>query len=77
MPKDQITKDEAKKLIDTSGFTMEQLQEIFEITSNPRQSHFTKEQERQYAFKVMNVLSGLKQGQRTRVLTQALKINKV
>ena len=77
MPKDQITKDEAKKLIDTSGFSMEQLKDIFEITSNPRQSHFTKEQERQYAFKVLNVLSGLKQGQRTRVLTQALKINKV
>ena len=45
-------------------------------TKRPTEGYKT-EQERQYAFKVMNVLSGLKQGQRTRVLTQALKINKV
>ena len=77
MPKDQITASEAKKLCNDNGFSMEKLEQLFNITRNPRQSHFTKEQERQYAFKVMNVLSGLKQGQRQRVLTQALKINKV
>ena len=75
--RDKITKTEAKKLCDESGFSMERLEHIFEITPNARSYTFSVENERQYAIKVLNVISNLKQNERTRVLQRAIKINKV
>jgi|TARA_R100000081_G_C4727103_1_gene121317 hypothetical protein len=75
--KDKITKSEAKKLCDTQGFTFEMLNQMFDITREPRKYTFTVENERQYAIKVLNVISNLNQKQRERVLQRALKTNKI
>ena len=75
--KSKITKSEAKKLCDESGFSMERLEHIFDIRPNARSFTFSVENERQYAIKVLNVLSNLKQGERSRVLQRAIKLNKV
>ena len=44
---------------------------------NSKTYTFTVEQERQYAIKVLNVISNLKQKERDRVLARAIKLNKV
>ena len=75
--KDKITKSEAKKVCDERGFSMERLEHIFDIRPNARSFTFSVENERQYAIKVLNVLSNLKQGERSRVLQRAIKLNKV
>jgi len=75
--KDKITKSEAKKLCDESGFSMERLHDIFDITKEPRKYTFSVENERQYAIKVLNVISNLNQKQRERVLHRASLLNKV
>lgn len=43
--------------------------------SKPRRFTFLAEHERQFAIKVLNVISGLKQSERDRVLRRALKMN--
>jgi len=50
---------------------------MFDITREPRKYTFTVENERQYAIKVLNVISNLNQKQRERVLQRALKTNKI
>jgi len=45
--------------------------------SKPKKFTFLAEQERQYAIKVLNVVSGLKQTERDRVLRRAMKMNEV
>tara|TARA_R100001126_G_C4791814_1_gene132304 strand:- start:424 stop:654 length:231 start_codon:yes stop_codon:yes gene_type:complete len=75
--KDKITKSEAKKLCNESGFSMERLEHIFDITREPRKYTFNVEHERQNAIKVLNVIANLNQKQRERVLHRALLLNKV
>lgn len=43
--------------------------------SKPRKFTFLAEHERQYAIKVLNVISNLKQSERDRVLRRAMKMN--
>ena len=43
--------------------------------SKPKKYTFLAEHERQYAIKVLNVISGLKQKERNRVLSRALTMN--
>jgi len=43
--------------------------------SKPKKYTFLAEHERQYAIKVLNVISSLKQSERDRVLRRALKMN--
>lgn len=43
--------------------------------SKPKKYTFLTEHERQYAIKVLNVISGLKQKERNRVLRRALIMN--
>lgn len=43
--------------------------------SKPKKYTFLAEHERQYAIKVLNVISGLKQKERNRVLRRALIMN--
>ena len=43
--------------------------------STPKKYTFLAEHERQYAIKVLNVISGLKQKERNRVLRRALTMN--
>ena len=43
--------------------------------SKPRKYTFLAEHERQYAIKVLNVISALKQSERDRVLRRAIKMN--
>jgi hypothetical protein len=43
--------------------------------SKPKKYTFLAEHERQYAIKVLNVISGLKQKERNRVLRRALTMN--
>jgi hypothetical protein len=45
--------------------------------SKPKQYTFLVEHERQYAIKVLNVISNLKQNERDRVLRRAMKMNEV
>lgn len=45
--------------------------------SKPKKFTFLAEHERQYAIKVLNVVSGLKQTERDRVLRRAMKMNEV
>ncbi len=45
--------------------------------SKPRKQTFVAEDERQFAIKVLNVISGLKQKERTRVLKRAISMNEV
>ena len=75
--KDKITKYEAEKLCKEQGFTFDILKQIFEIMPNSKTYTFTVEKERQYAIKVLNVISNLKQKERDRVLARAIKLNKV
>ena len=75
--KDKITKLEAEKLCKQQGFTFDILKKMFEIMPNSKTYTFTVEQERQYAIKVLNVISNLKQKERDRVLARAIKLNKV
>ena len=75
--KNKITKYEAEQLCKRQGFTFEFLKRMFEIMPNSKTYTFTVEQERQYAIKVLNVISNLKQKERDRVLARAIKLNKV
>ena len=43
--------------------------------SKPKKYTFLAEHERQFAIKVLNVISGIKQNERSRVLRRALKMN--
>lgn len=43
--------------------------------SKPKKYTFLAEHERQYAIKVLNVISNLKQSERDRVLRRAMKMN--
>ena len=43
--------------------------------SKPKKYTFLAEHERQYAIKVLNVISSLKQSERDRVLRRAMKMN--
>ena len=43
--------------------------------SKPKKYTFLVEHERQYAIKVLNVISSLKQSERDRVLKRAMKMN--
>tara|TARA_R100000781_G_C4018599_1_gene106254 strand:- start:221 stop:451 length:231 start_codon:yes stop_codon:yes gene_type:complete len=75
LKKDKITKAEAKELQTKQGFTIEALQNMFDISTNRKQT-FTVENERQYAIKVLNPISNLSQRERERVLLRAIKVNK-
>jgi|TARA_R100001163_G_C4979864_1_gene136397 hypothetical protein len=77
MTKEKITRAEAENLVSTRGFTWEQINEMFDVTSNPRSYTFTVEKERQFAIKVLNVISNLSLRERERVLQRAIKVNKV
>ena len=59
------------------GFTFDFIKQMFEIMPNSKTYTFTVEKERQYAIKVLNVISNLKQKERDRVLARAIKLNKV
>lgn len=43
--------------------------------SKPKKHTFLAEHERQFAIKVLNVISNIKQSERSRVLRRALKMN--
>ena len=75
--KNKITKYEAEQLCKMQGFTFEFLKQMFEIMPNSKTYTFTVEKERQYAIKILNVISNLKQKERDRVLARAIKLNKV
>ena len=75
--KDKITKSEAKRLCEKDGFTLDVINKMFEITKEPRKYTFNVENERQYAIKVLNVISNLNQKERERVLSRAIKLNKM
>jgi len=77
--KDKVNQKEVQELIDKHGFDMELIKQQFEIIkeSKPRTYDFNVEQERQYAIKVLNVISNLNQKQRERVLHRAFLLNKV
>tara|TARA_R100001015_G_C4619514_1_gene176257 strand:+ start:1475 stop:1702 length:228 start_codon:yes stop_codon:yes gene_type:complete len=74
---DKITKSEAERLCEKQGYSLDTLAKMVEIMPNPRSYTFTVEQERQYAIKVLNVISNLKQKERDRVLHRAIKLNKI
>ena len=75
--KQQITKSQAEELCIKQGFSIETLGKMVEILPNPKTYNFTVENERQYAIKVLNVISNIKQKERDRVLARAIKLNKV
>ncbi len=77
--KDKINQQEVQRLIDKYGFDMDTIIKNFDITkeTKPRTYDFNVEQERQYAIKVLNVISNLNQKQRERVLHRASLLNKV
>jgi len=77
--KDKVTQKEVDILIDKHGFDMELIKKQFDIVKEPTQRNydFNIEQERQYAIKVLNVISNLNQKQRERVLHRASLLNKV
>jgi len=77
--KDKVNQKEVQELIDKHGFDMELIKQQFEIIkeTKPRTYDFNVEQERQYAIKVLNVISNLNQKQRERVLHRASLLNKV
>ena len=52
------------------GFTFDFIKQMFEIMPNSKTYTFTVEKERQYAIKVLNVISNLKQKERDRVLQE-------
>ena len=66
MDKETITKAEAEQLVANEKLTWEFIKQSFNV-----------EKERQYAIKVLNVISNLKQKERDRVLSRALKLNKM
>lgn len=53
------------------------LEEWRQAVRKPRETKFTKEQVRSNALRVLNVVAGLKQGERARVLAHAIKLNEV
>ena len=77
--KDRINKQEVQQLIDKHGFDMSLIKKQFDIVKEPSSRNYTlyKEQERQYAIKVLNVMCNLKQKERERILQRALLLNKV
>jgi hypothetical protein len=77
--KDKINQQEVERLIDKYGFDMDTIKKNFDITkeTKPRTYDFNVEQERQYAIKVLNIISNLNQKQRERVLHRASLLNKV
>ena len=77
--KDKIDHYEAQRLIDKYGFDIDTIKNNFDITKETKQRtyDFNVEQERQYAIKVLNVISNLNQKQRERVLHRASLLNKV
>ena len=56
---------------------MDVLEQMVEVTPDARKYTFTVENERQFAIKVLHVVSSLTQRQRERVLQRALKTNKI
>ena len=75
--KNKISRLEAEKLCKEQGFTLDTLQQMFEIMPKPKSFTFTVEKERQFAIKILNVISNLKQKERDRVLLRAIKLNKL
>jgi len=77
--KDRINQQEVQQLIDKHGFDMSLIKKQFDIVKEPTQRNyeFKVEHERQYAIKVLNVISNLKQRERERVLQRASLLNKV
>jgi len=77
--KDKVTQKEVEVLIEKHGFDMELIKKQFDVVKEPTQKNydFKVEHERQYAIKVLNVMSNLTQLQRHRVLQRAIKLNKV
>lgn len=77
--KDKVTQKEVDLLIEKHGFDMELIKKQFDVVKEPTQKNydFKVEHERQYAIKVLNVMSNLTQLQRHRVLQRAIKLNKV
>tara|TARA_R110002020_G_scaffold127014_3_gene285045 strand:- start:885 stop:1145 length:261 start_codon:yes stop_codon:yes gene_type:complete len=77
--KDKVTQKEVDLLIDKHGFDMELIKKQFDVIKEPTQRNyeFKVEHERQYAIKVLNVISNLKQRERERVLQRASLLNKV
>ena len=77
--KQTITKAEAQELQKTQGFDQDTIDKMFCIKSEQknRQVTFSQEQVRQNAIRCLSVLSGLKQSERKRVLTHAIKLNSV
>ena len=75
--KDKISKLEAEKLCKEQGFTLDTLKQMFEIMPKSKSFTFTVEKERQFAIKILNVISNLKQKERDRVLLRAIKLNKL
>ena len=75
--KDKVTQKEVKLLIEKHGFDMELIKKQFDVVKEPTQKNydFKVEHERQYAIKVLNVMSNLTQLQRHRVLQRAIKLN--
>tara|TARA_R110002050_G_scaffold284483_3_gene433661 strand:- start:1369 stop:1629 length:261 start_codon:yes stop_codon:yes gene_type:complete len=77
--KDKVTQKEVELLIEKHGFDMEIIKKQFDVVKEPTQKiyDFKVEHERQYAIKVLNIMSNLKQRERERVLQRALLLNKV
>ncbi|HCT52368.1 MAG TPA: hypothetical protein DF712_07900 [Balneola sp.] len=75
--KNKISRLEAEKLCKEQGFTLDTLQQMFEIMPKSKSFTFTVEKERQFAIKILNVISNLKQKERDRVLLRAIKLNKL
>jgi len=77
--KDKVTQKEVELLIEKHGFDMELIKKQFDVVKEPTQKiyDFKVENERQYAIKVLNIMSNLKQRERERVLQRALLLNKV
>ena len=77
--KDKVTQKEVDLLIDKHDFDMELIKKQFDVIKEPTQRNyeFKVEHERQYAIKVLNVISNLKQRERERVLQRASLLNKV
>ena len=77
--KDKVTQKEVDLLIEKHGFDMELIKKQFDVIKEPTQRNyeFKVEHERQYAIKVLNVMSNLTQLQRHRVLQRAIKLKKI
>ena len=77
--KDKVTQKEVELLIEKHGFDMEIIKKQFDVVKEPTQKiyDFKVEHERQYAIKVLNIMSNVKQRERERGLQRALLLNKV